>query len=171
MELPGAQSCRPKLKSFGPHLSASAIRLRHADPKVAALASWLPHQDARFPALTLDLRDAQGLAADTIIWAENGTGKSSLLSLYFSTFRPSQRLFLGKQAESKVRELGDYLRDRDLGFVITEWDTTDDRAEASLMAAQAPLRLHNSTREPPEPNQKRARCFARPRQSNRAELP
>ena len=94
----------------------------------------LGHQDARFPALTLDLRDAQGLAADTIIWAENGTGKSSLLSLYFSTFRPSQRLFLGKQAESKVRELGDYLRDRDLGFVITEWDTTDDRAEASLMA-------------------------------------
>jgi hypothetical protein len=94
----------------------------------------LGHQDARFPALTLDLRDAQGLAADTIIWAENGTGKSSLLSLYFSTFRPSQRLFLGKQAESKVRELGDYLRDRDLGFVITEWDTTDDRAEPSLMA-------------------------------------
>ena len=30
--------------------------------------------------------------------------------------------------------LGDYLRDRDLGFVITEWDTTDDRAEASLLA-------------------------------------
>lgn len=94
----------------------------------------LGHRDARFPSLTLDLRDAQGRAADTVIWAENGTGKSSLLSLYFSTYRPSQRLFLGKQAESKARELGDYLRDRDLGFVITEWDTTDDRAEASLLA-------------------------------------
>ena len=94
----------------------------------------LGHQDARFPSLTLDLRDAQGRAADSVIWAENGTGKSSLLSLYFSTYRPSQRLFLGKQAESRARELGDYLRDRDLGFVITEWDTTDDRAEASLLA-------------------------------------
>lgn len=94
----------------------------------------LGHQDARFPALTLDLRDAEGRAGDSVIWAENGTGKSSLLSLFFSTYRPSQRLFLGKQAESKARELGDYLRDRDLGFVVTEWDTTDDRAEATLLA-------------------------------------
>lgn len=94
----------------------------------------LGHQDARFPALTLDLRDPAGRAGDSVIWAENGTGKSSLLSLFFSTYRPNQRLFLGKQAESKARELGDYLRDRDLGFVITEWDTTDDRAEASLLS-------------------------------------
>ncbi len=94
----------------------------------------LGHKDARFPALTLDLRDAAGHAVDSVIWAENSTGKSSLLSLFFSTYRPSQRLFLGKQAESKARELGDYLRDRDLGFVVTEWDITDDRAEASLLA-------------------------------------
>ena len=94
----------------------------------------LGHQDARFPALTLDLRDPAGRAGDSVIWAENGTGKSSLLSLFFSTYRPNQRLFLGKQAESKARELGDYLRDRDLGFIITEWDTTDDRAEASLLS-------------------------------------
>jgi len=94
----------------------------------------LGHKDARFPALTLDLRDATGHAVDSVIWAENSTGKSSLLSLFFSTYRPSQRLFLGKQAESKARELGDYLRDRDLGFVVTEWDITDDRAEASLLA-------------------------------------
>lgn len=94
----------------------------------------LGHKDARFPALTLDLRNASGHAVDSVIWAENSTGKSSLLSLFFSTYRPSQRLFLGKQAESKARELGDYLRDRDLGFVVTEWDVTDDRAEASLLA-------------------------------------
>src|SRR6266571_896257 len=94
----------------------------------------LGHKDARFPALTLDLRDAAGHAVGSVIWAENSTGKSSLLSLFFSTYRPSQRLFLGKQAESKARELGDYLRDRDLGFVVTEWDITDDRAEASLLA-------------------------------------
>ena len=94
----------------------------------------LGHKDARFPALTLDLRDPAGNAADSVIWAENGTGKSLLLSLFFSTYRPNQRFFLGKLAESGLRELGAYLRDRDLGFVVTEWDLTDDRAEASLLA-------------------------------------
>ena len=93
----------------------------------------LGHRDARFPALTLDLRDQRGRAADTVLWAENSTGKTSLLSLFFSTFQPRQTRFLGKQAEGKARELGDYVRSRDLAFVVTEWDTTDDRAEASLL--------------------------------------
>ena len=95
--------------------------------------SSLGHRDARFPALTLDLRDRGGRAADTVLWAENSTGKTSLLSLFFSTFQPRQTRFLGKQAEGKARELGDYVRSRDLAFIVTEWDTTDDRAEASLL--------------------------------------
>ena len=36
------------------------------------------HHDARIPALTLDMRDQSGNPADGILWAENGTGKSSL---------------------------------------------------------------------------------------------
>jgi hypothetical protein len=91
------------------------------------------HHDARVPALTLDLRDREGNPADTIIWAENGTGKSSLLNLIFSTYRPNQRQFLGKQAEGRVRELPDYIRDRDLGFIVTEWDLTDDLVQKSLL--------------------------------------
>jgi hypothetical protein len=93
----------------------------------------LGHQDARIPALTLDLRDRDGSPADTIIWAENGTGKSSLINLLFSTYRPNQRQFLGKQAEGKARELADYVRDRDLAFVVTEWDITDDQAQGALI--------------------------------------
>src|SRR6266545_302777 len=93
----------------------------------------LGHHDARFPALTLNLCDSRGRAADTILWAENSTGKTSLLSLFFSTFQTRQTRFLGKQAEGKARELGDYVRSRDLAFVVTEWDATDDRAEAALL--------------------------------------
>ena len=95
------------------------------------------HHDARIPALTLDMRDQSGNPADTIIWAENGTGKSSLLNLIFSTYRPNQRQFLGKQAEGRARELSDYIRSRDLGFVVTEWDITDDQAQKSLVSDQS----------------------------------
>jgi hypothetical protein len=95
------------------------------------------HHDARVPALTLDMRDRHGNAADTIIWAENGTGKSSLLNLIFSTYRPNQRQFLGKQAEGKARELPDYVRERDLGFIVTEWDITDDQRQKSLLRDNA----------------------------------
>jgi hypothetical protein len=98
----------------------------------------LGHHDARFPALTLDLRDQNGRPTDTVIWAENGTGKSSLLNLIFSTYRPNQRQFLGKQAEGKARELADYVRERDLAFVITEWDISDDQVQATLLADSSP---------------------------------
>jgi hypothetical protein len=103
--------------------------------------SSLGHHDARFPALTLDLRDGTGRPVDSVIWAENGTGKSSLLNLFFSTYRPHQRQFLGKQAEGKVRELADYVRDRDLAFILTEWDTTDDQVQESLLGNESPRAL------------------------------
>jgi hypothetical protein len=104
-------------------------------PRIARIHfASLGHHDARVPALTLDMRDRNGQPADTVIWAENGTGKSSLLNLIFSTYRPNQRQFLGKQAEGKARELTDYVRERDLAFVITEWDISDDQAQASLLA-------------------------------------
>ena len=93
----------------------------------------LGHRDARFPSLTLDLRDPQGHPADTIIWAENGTGKTSLLNLFFSTYQTSRRQFLGARSQSKARDLDDYVQDRDLSFIITEWDTTNDRSTPELL--------------------------------------
>jgi hypothetical protein len=107
-------------------------------PRITRIhVSSLGHHDARFPALTLDLRDRAGRPVDSVIWAENGTGKSSLLNLFFSTYRPHQRQFLGKQAEGKVRELADYVRERDLAFVLTEWDTTDDQMQESLLGDES----------------------------------
>lgn len=93
----------------------------------------LGHHDARFPTLTLDLRDPQGRPTDTIVWAENGTGKTSLLNLFFSTYQTGRRQFLGKRSQAKARDLDDYVQERDLSFIVTEWDTTDDRATATLL--------------------------------------
>lgn len=91
------------------------------------------HHDARFPALKLDFRGANGLPADSVIWAENGVGKSSLLTLFFSTYQTNRRQFLGARGVAKARELEDYIQERDLSFIITEWDITDDRGSASLL--------------------------------------
>ena len=91
------------------------------------------HHDARFPALKLDLRGANRLPADTVIWAENGVGKSSLLTLFFSTYQTNRRQFLGARGVAKARELEDYIQEHDLSFIVTEWDITDDRGSASLL--------------------------------------
>jgi hypothetical protein len=104
-------------------------------PRITRLHfAGIGHRDARFPALKLDFRGADGLPSDSIIWAENGVGKSSLLTLFFSTYQTNRRQFLGARGVAKARELEDYVQERDLSFIITEWDITDDRGSASLLA-------------------------------------
>ena len=104
-------------------------------PRITRLHfAGIGHRDARFPALTLDLRGADGLPADSVIWAENGVGKSSLLTLFFSNYQTNRRQFLGARGVAKARELEDYVQERDLSFILTEWDITDDRGSASLLA-------------------------------------
>ena len=91
------------------------------------------HRDARFPALTLDFRGPDGEPVDSVIWAENGTGKSSLFTLFFSTYQTNRRQFLGARGVAKARELEDYVGERDLSFIITEWDITDGRLSGTLL--------------------------------------
>lgn len=92
------------------------------------------HHDARFPALKLDFRGQNGLPADSVIWAENGVGKSSLLTLFFSTYQTNRRQFLGLHSAAGARDLEKYIQERDLSFILTEWDITDDRGSATLLA-------------------------------------
>ncbi len=80
------------------------------------------HPDARFEDVTLDFRDAEGLAADTSVWLRNGGGKSSLLSLFYATLLPNRREFLGRKADASRRELGEYIQPDDLGVVACEWE-------------------------------------------------
>ncbi len=104
-------------------------------PRITRLHfAGIGHHDARFPALTLDFRGPNGLPADSVIWAENGVGKSSLLTLFFSTYQTNRRQFLGLRSAAGARDLEKYIQERDLSFIITEWDITDDRGSASLLS-------------------------------------
>lgn len=105
--------------------------------------SSIGDRDARLAPLTLDFRHAapgeeSGTGADTVIWLRNAGGKSSMLNLFYSVFRPSAREFLGASAEGKARRLEQYVKGRDLAFVVTEWDV-EAPAEPTLFA-QAPVR-------------------------------
>src|SRR5205085_10520639 len=51
----------------------------------------------------------------------NGGGKSSLMNLFYSTFLPESRKFLGTKAESRERKLTDYIKANDLAVVVSEW--------------------------------------------------
>jgi hypothetical protein len=51
----------------------------------------------------------------------NGGGKSSLMNLFYSTFLPESRRFLGGKEEKRERKLPDYVKGGDLALVLTEW--------------------------------------------------
>jgi len=53
----------------------------------------------------------------------NGGGKSSMMNLFYSTFLPESREFLGSKIESKSdkRKLTDYVKANDLAVVLSEW--------------------------------------------------
>lgn len=83
--------------------------------------SCVGHKDARFFPLSLDFRDRDGQPTDCVIWLMNGGGKSSLMNLFYSTFQPETRKFLGAKAESRERRLADYVKAGDLAVIVTEW--------------------------------------------------
>ncbi len=80
------------------------------------------YRGARLAPLTLDFRQGTGTGADSVVWLRNGGGKSSILSLFFSVFRPAKREFLGATADQKKRSLDQFVRGPDVSFVLTEWD-------------------------------------------------
>ena len=60
------------------------------------------HKDARFFPLMLDFRDRDGLPTDVVVWLMNGGGKSSLMNLFYSSFLPETRKFLGEGARRRA---------------------------------------------------------------------
>ncbi len=99
------------------------------------------HADARLAPLTLDLRahGAAGSGVDSVLWLRNGGGKSTILNLFYSLFRPERRDFLGASAEGRARHLEDYVKADDLAFVVTEWDV-DPTPDPQLFATTPPRR-------------------------------
>jgi hypothetical protein len=50
--------------------------------------------DNRFSDLTVEMTDASGCPADSIVWLRNGAGKTTMLSLLLALIRPARRDFL-----------------------------------------------------------------------------
>jgi len=92
---------------------------------LAARFESIGHRDARLGGVTLRFTDDKG-PCDSVIWLRNGGGKSSILNLLFSLLRPSQREFLGSEAEAKLRELTNYVAADDVGTVCLAWQLDGD---------------------------------------------
>lgn len=79
----------------------------------------------RMDPLTLDFTDSTGRPDHGVIWLENGGGKSTWLSIFFSLIRPNEREFLGKLLRKKDTWIGEYIGDLDTAHIIAEWDLGD----------------------------------------------
>ena len=77
------------------------------------------HPDARFDPLDVDFTDPSGDPADGVLWLENMGGKTSWVSLVFSTLRPDRREFLGSIRDNK--RIDDYVGAHDTAHVAIEW--------------------------------------------------
>lgn len=95
------------------------------------------HRQAWFPDVTIATNDLiDGRPCDTILFGENGDGKSTLISLVLSCFDTPVTRFL-KHMSNRSHAFHDYVSDQ-LGFILVEWEKgNDDR----LLFADAPDRL------------------------------
>lgn len=94
------------------------------------------HPRARFDDVTLDLRNRERLADDTVIWMRNGGGKTSLLNLFYSVVRPRQTDFLGGKGGEEHRRLADYVLPDDHAVIALEWELDSSAPDSN----GAPLR-------------------------------
>lgn len=84
------------------------------------------HPDARLSPLTLDfqgIKDMSGVEPlDSVIWAENGVGKSSIRALLFSLLHPNiHDVMKSSNAPLDNRKFELFFGDKDSAFVVTEW--------------------------------------------------
>lgn len=94
-------------------------------PQLRKIAcSRVGHWLARLDGLTLDFCN-EDRPIDTILWGDNGSGKTSILHLFFSIFHPYKNDFLGATGDGK-RSFDLYFRTNELAFVITEWEELRD---------------------------------------------
>ena len=79
---------------------------------------------ARFEDVVLDLRDRDANPArDSVLYLENGGGKSVLLTLLFSAVLPGRKNVLG--ANSNTKTLENFVATGDTSHVVMEWRRAD----------------------------------------------
>ncbi|CAM2006073.1 hypothetical protein [Acanthopleuribacter pedis] len=104
------------------------------------------HPDARLSPLTLDFhrRDDQDTpeTLDSIIWAENGVGKSSIRALLFSLLHPSiNDVMRSANGPLDNRRYELYFGAKDSGYVITEWSMPPAQQQTLVGMDEEPATL------------------------------
>jgi hypothetical protein len=81
--------------------------------------------ERRFNNLSFDFVDSvTGTPTNTVLWAENGSGKTSLLRLCFTVLQPEKREYLSH--DNRILALHNYIQARDTSHVILEWERVRD---------------------------------------------
>ena len=91
----------------------------------AARFERIGHPDARLGGLLLDFC-ADGWPAHSVIWLRNGGGKSSILSILFTTLSPALKDFVGGKGAQR-RALSDVVLREETSHVAAEWGLEDGR--------------------------------------------
>ncbi len=91
----------------------------------AARFDRIGHPDARLGGLLLDFC-ADGRPAHSVIWLRNGGGKSSILSILFTTLSPALKDFVGGKGAQR-RALSDVVLREETSHVAAEWGLEDGR--------------------------------------------
>ena len=79
---------------------------------------------ARYEDVILDLRDRDANPArDSVLYLENGGGKSVLLTLLFSAVLPGRKNVFG--ANSNTKTLENFVATGDTSHVVMEWRRAD----------------------------------------------
>lgn len=112
------------------------IRLAGVGPADARFDK--PSPDAQ--AFEINCLGAADEPADSVVWLENGGGKTVLLSLLFHVLRPDTAAQIGNDDQGGRRaDIGDFVLTGDVAHVVCEW-VADDSAERILTGLVAERR-------------------------------
>lgn len=91
--------------------------------------------DARFdkpspdsPPFEVSCIGASDTPEDSVIWLENGGGKTVFLALLFHVLRPDKASQIGNDEKGRRAEIGDFVLSGDVSHVACEWVATDSDA-------------------------------------------
>jgi hypothetical protein len=108
------------------------IRLAGVGPADARFDK--PSPDA--PPFEVSCIGAAGAPEDTVVWLENGGGKTVFLALLFHVLRPDKAAQIGNDEKGRRADIPDFVLSNDVAHVVCEWvaDDSDARLITGLVA-------------------------------------
>lgn len=109
--------------------------------------------DARFdrpspdsPPFEVECLGPDEYPADTVVWLENGGGKTVLLALLFHVLSPRQAPQIGNDHRGRRGDIGDFVLAGDVAHVVIEWTKDEDGSEKLITGMVAERRGSNVNR-------------------------